>query len=66
MAALSGMKEICRHMSRSEATILELIRDLDFPAVKIKGMWESDTELISQWRLEQIAQVKPSTSRAGR
>jgi hypothetical protein len=56
MAALSGMKEICKYMSgRSECTMLSIIRDLDFPAKKIHGVWESDTDLADKWRLEQIA-----------
>jgi len=54
MAALSGMKQICQFMGRSEATMLMIIRDMDFPATKICGIWESDTELADQWRLRQI------------
>lgn len=52
--ALVGMKEICGYMRRSEATVLELIRDCEFPAKKIRGCWESDTGLIDRWRREQI------------
>jgi hypothetical protein len=54
MGGLSGMKEIARHCNRSEATILGWIRDRAFPAVKITGSWESDTEIIDQWRKNQI------------
>jgi len=54
MAGLSGMKQISRHCNRSEATILEWIRSRAFPAVKITGSWESDTEKIDQWRKLQI------------
>ena len=55
MSGLAGMKEICRYMSRSESTVLGLIRDCDFPAFKINGgTWESDTDLIETWRKEQI------------
>ncbi len=55
MAALSGMKAICGYMGRSESTMLDIIRDLDFPAKKIKGIWESDTELADRWRVGQIS-----------
>jgi hypothetical protein len=48
------MKEICNHAKRSEATVLDLIRNEDFPAVKIKGVWESDTEEIASWRKGKI------------
>ena len=54
MAGLSGMKCICRHCNRSEATILAWVRLRDFPAVKITGSWESDTEKIDHWRKKQI------------
>lgn len=55
MSGLTGMKEICRYMSRSEPTVLGFIRDCDLPAFKISGgIWESDTDLIDAWRKEQI------------
>jgi hypothetical protein len=54
MTALIGMKAICGHVYRSEATVLSLIRDCDFPATKIGGIWESDIDLISEWRKQQI------------
>ncbi len=50
MAGLSGMKEICKFMNRSDATILDLYRAQDFPMKKIGGIWESDTDLIDKWR----------------
>lgn len=52
--ALTGMKEICQYMSRSEVTVLKLIRDQDFPAKKIGGIWESDKELVDEWLLAEI------------
>lgn len=52
MAALTGMKAICTHMNRSEATMLALIREYDFPARKLRGIWETDTELVDEWRKE--------------
>ena len=61
MAGLSGMKEICRHCNRSEATILSWVRLQAFTAVKITGGWESDTEKIDVWRKKQIDDAIRST-----
>ena len=61
MAALTGMAEIAAYMRRSEATVLTWIRTLDFPARKIGGMWESDTELADQWRIKQVLENKKDT-----
>ncbi len=52
---LSGMKEICNYINRHEDTVLSLIRDEDLPAVKIRGSWESDTDLIDNWRRDLIS-----------
>lgn len=60
MTALSGMKEIADYMRRSESTVLALIRDFDFPAKKIGGVWESDTELADAWRRKQIVTDSPN------
>jgi len=54
-AALIGMKAICEHMSRSEATVLKLIQTEGLPATKIAGIWESDRGMIDEWRREKIA-----------
>ena len=55
MTQLSGMLAIRGYYNYSESTILKLIREMDFPAVKITGgIWESDTDLIDEWRLEKI------------
>lgn len=51
---LSGMDEITEYARRSSVTILDWIRNMNFPARKIGGIWESDTSLIDQWRREQI------------
>jgi hypothetical protein len=51
---LQGMKEICDYIRRSEATVLKLIREEDFPARKICGQWESDKEAITMWRKDKI------------
>jgi len=50
MTELVGMKQICEHMRRSETTVLALHRDMDLPMRKIGGVWESDTDLIAEWR----------------
>lgn len=50
MSALSGMKEITQHCQRSEMTIMKWIRNFKFPAKKLGGVWESDTDLIAEWR----------------
>lgn len=52
--ALSGMKEICSYANRSEPTILDWVRSLDFPAKKLGGQWESNTALIDAWKVRQI------------
>lgn len=54
MPGLQGMKAICDYTNRSESTILIWIRTLAFPAIKITGSWESDSDLIDEWRKSQI------------
>jgi hypothetical protein len=60
MAGLQGIGDrntpgtICHYCNRSESTILIWIRTLDFPAVKIPGGWEADTDLIDEWRKNTI------------
>lgn len=64
MTALSGMKAISNYTNRSEATVLAWIREYDFPATKLGGSWESDTQLVDEWRREQIRVAKKSTREA--
>ena len=54
MSALKGMENICKFFDRSESTILMLIRTENFPAEKIGGIWESDTDAIRKWKLARI------------
>ena len=55
MGILVGMKEICGYVKKSEATVLDMIRAQGMPARKISGwVWESDTDLIDQWRRDLI------------
>lgn len=48
--ALDGMKEITAYMRRSDRTILDLIKNQGFPAVKIGGQWSSSRDKIKAWR----------------
>jgi hypothetical protein len=49
------MNQITDFFKYSEVTILKLVREQGFPARKITGgIWESDTELIDEWRKDQI------------
>jgi excisionase family DNA binding protein len=52
------MQAICDYMGKSKATILRLIREKGFPAVKIGEEWCSDRELVIQWRRELIEKNK--------
>lgn len=55
MAKLIGMKAIAAHVNRSEVTLLGWIRDMEFPAMKLGGIWESTTEDIEKWNKRQKA-----------
>jgi hypothetical protein len=52
--ALIGMSDICAYVRRSEKTVLDLIRCESLPARKIGGIWESDRQLIDEWRRARI------------
>jgi hypothetical protein len=47
---ISGKKNICNFLGRSWDTVERWIREREFPARKIDGIWESDSELITAWR----------------
>ena len=58
-AALSGMtaiREFCRsiNLASSEASVIYMIVSCSFPARKIGGIWESDREMIIEWRKKYI------------
>ncbi|MCK9519560.1 MAG: hypothetical protein M0R74_11135 [Dehalococcoidia bacterium] len=58
-AALSGMtaiREFCRsiNLASSEASVINMIVSCGFPAKKIGGIWESDKEMIVEWRKKYI------------
>lgn len=63
---LTGTKQICNFVGRSWRTVEAWIIHDGFPAKKMRGVWESDIELISQWRRERILeeiQIVGETSR---
>ena len=51
---LTGKKMITTYVGRSWVTIVKWIEEKDFPARKIDGVWESDTDLIIGWRKNEI------------
>jgi hypothetical protein len=50
-------KAICDYTERPWATIYPLIMEEKFPAIKIKGRWESLTYLIDEWFAGKIRKV---------
>ena len=58
---LIGIKEIEEYARRNWRVIKVLIDTKGFPAVKVGGRWESDPELIKQWRQEQITNARKSS-----
>jgi hypothetical protein len=62
--ALSGMKAIADYcgvvgLPRTYASITQLINQSRFPARKLLGIWESDKEMIDQWRKKYITEEYP-------
>ena len=55
---LSGMEEIAQYTRRSKATVLDWIKNAGFPAAKLGHVWESDKDMIDQWKKERIAMSK--------
>jgi len=66
MSQLLGMKAICGYIRRSESTALELIRNYGMPAWKAKGIWESDTEAIDEWRRDRLKSPHENTDKNGK
>ena len=48
------MKEIAAYTGRDRATIMKWINDENFPAIKVDGRWESNTDLIDTYRQQRI------------
>jgi hypothetical protein len=55
MAKLSGMKAIAAHENRSEPTVLSWIKHMEYPAIKLGGIWESTTEDSEKWHKKRRA-----------
>lgn len=51
---LRGRRAICEHTKRSWKTLLHLRAALAFPMNIIGGVWVADTELIREWRNNQL------------
>jgi hypothetical protein len=51
---LTGKKEIMLYTRRSWVTIHGWIKNSNFPARKLDGVWESATDLIDDWKKSQI------------
>lgn len=51
---LVGKKAICAFCGRSWQVVKGWIEREGFPAKKMEGVWESDKDLISSWRKDQI------------
>ena len=60
---LIGMKAICGYVNRSESTVINWIRDMDFPATKIGGIYEAEKDEINTWR-KRLANGLPPKSPA--
>lgn len=57
--ALSGMtaiRDYCRsiNLASSEASIIQFVKEEEFPARKLGGIWESDKEEITLWRRNRL------------
>lgn len=64
-SSLSGMKAIrdfnrSINLASSEASVIQMIRDEEFPAKKLGGIWESDKDLIIAWRKNRLSSKKES------
>lgn len=58
--ALSGMtaiRDFCRSigLASSEASVIQMIKECGFPAKKLGGIWESDRDIIKEWRRKYIS-----------
>ncbi len=51
---LSGLEEIAQYTRRSKATVLDWIKSAGFPAAKLGHVWESDKDMVDQWKRDRI------------
>ena len=61
---LSGLEEIAQYARRSKATVLGWIKNEGFPAAKLGHVWESDREMIDQWKRDRIEMSRRNTQAA--
>lgn len=54
---LMGMKEIAEYTGRNRAVVIKWIENDNFPAIKIDGRWESNTDLIEEYHRHRIERV---------
>ena len=54
---LMGMKEIANYTGRDRATVMKWIKSENFPAAKVDGRWESNTDLIDDYQRRRIEQA---------
>lgn len=54
---LVTLEEIAIYSGRSKNTILKWVDDDNFPATKVDGRWESNTELIDNWQRRRIERM---------
>lgn len=62
---LIGRKEITTFCGRSWAIVLYLVENENFPARMIKGVWQSNKQLIEHWTKEYILSGKPPRREGG-
>lgn len=60
---LSGKRAICQFVGRGWTTVEGWILNMGFPAKMILGIWESDSELITAWRQEQLLKKQKATQK---
>lgn len=52
---LVGMEAIGFYCGRSSKIIKKLVKENNFPAIKICGRWESNTDLVDRWQHNLVA-----------
>ena len=63
---LVGMKEICKYVSRSEATVIGWIEKEDFPAKRIGHIWEAPVCKVDEWRMKKWEEAPPQVRKRDR
>ncbi len=57
LSGMNAIRDFCRsiQLASTEVTIIMLIKNYRLPAKKIGGVWQSDKELIMNWRKQYIS-----------